>query len=191
MREKYKGHEDAPRSNLCRYLQGLYIATELHRGIITVEKEEMEGNQKELVSRLSFEIVKEVAPDELDLFDDFKEEFFSNPDAFLEKDPPKKEKMLGFGEEVVGQFITAGVLPIIWGAVAYIGIAAFKETIGKKVEQAMKDKVAIEKEAPTPNRIKEIKEYVIKNALIHGVDEEVANIIADSLIGKFKQMEVI
>ena len=43
----------------------------------------MDKKSEELAARLSYEIIKEVAPDELDLFDDLKEEYLKNPDAFL------------------------------------------------------------------------------------------------------------
>jgi len=52
--------------------------------------EKMAKNIEELASFLSYEIVKEVAPEELDLFDDIKEEYLKNPGAFLEKDTKKK-----------------------------------------------------------------------------------------------------
>ena len=68
----------------------------------------MEKNSNELISRLSYEIVREIAPDELDLFDDIKEEFLKNPDAFLEKDPGKKEEMLGVN---FSNFIDDSYLP--------------------------------------------------------------------------------
>ena len=39
----------------------------------------MKIENDELVSRISFEVVKDVAPDELDLFDDIKSAFLENP----------------------------------------------------------------------------------------------------------------
>ena len=129
----------------------------------------MEKNNKELVSRLSYEIVKEVAPDELDLFDDINEEFLRNPDALLEKDPQKKEKMLGFvlppGAE---QFITVVVLPVVFGI----------------IEKYMSKKVG---EKSGSNKIKKLREDAYNDAILLGMSKEKAELMADSLIGKLVQ----
>ena len=126
----------------------------------------MGKNSEELVSRLSYEIVKEVAPDELDLFDDFKEEFLKNPDAFLEKDPQKREEMLGFAVPIIAeQFFTLFVLPVVSGLIT--------EYISKKLEKKTDS-----------NEIKEFRDYAFNNAISLGMDKEKAGLMADSLIGK-------
>lgn len=126
----------------------------------------MEKNSEELVSRLSYEIVKEVAPDELDLFDDFKEEFLKNPDAFLEKDPQKREEMLGFAELVGAElFFTSIVLPVVSGLIT--------NYLSKKLEKK-----------PDINKIKEFRGDAFNKAIALGMDKEKAGILADSLIGK-------
>lgn len=126
----------------------------------------MERNSEELVSRLSYEIVKEVAPDELDLFDDFKEEFLKNPDAFLEKDPKKREKMLGFAELVGAElFFTSIVLPVVSGLIT--------NYLSKKLEKK-----------PDSNKIKEFRDDAFNKAISLGMDKEKAGLLADSLTGK-------
>ena len=133
----------------------------------------MEKNSEELVAHLSYEIVKEVAQDELDLFDDLKEEFLKNPDALLEKDAKKREKMLGFalppGTE---QFVTAFVLPVVFGIVdRYFGKSKKGPT-----------------EEPGINQIKKLREDAYNNAISLGMDKEKAELMADSLIGKLVQL---
>ena len=131
----------------------------------------MEKNSEELVAHLAYEIVKEVAQDELDLFDDLKEEFLKNPDALLEKDAKKREKMLGFalppGTE---QFITVFVLPVVFGIV--------DRYFGKKGPS----------EEPSINQLKKLREDAYNNAISLGMDKEKAELMADSLIGKLVQL---
>jgi hypothetical protein len=151
----------------------------------------MKDAKEELVTRLSYEVAKDVAPDELDLFDDIKEEFLKNPDAFVLKEPRKKEeKMLGFGGSGVEQFVITAVLPIVWSVLSYIakaGIESFKDAAAKKVDGVVKKTVL--GDAPlSKEKIKEIREYAIATALTQGMDEKKAVVIADSLIGKLVQM---
>ena len=125
----------------------------------------MERNSEELVSQLSYEIVKEVAPDELDLFDDFKEEFFKNPDALLEKDPKKREEMLGFalppGAE---QFITVVVVPVVVGIID-------KYVIKKYITKEGKGK-------PSPDKINTLRDEAYNNA-ISAVEEAALRLMRD------------
>ncbi len=151
----------------------------------------MDKSSEELASRLSYEIIKEVAPDELDLFDDIKEEYLKNPDAFLDKDPKKKEKLLGFGGGIGEVFVTTTILPLIWGVVAYIGkagVESLKKEGAKALEENIKEKIR-GKEVHTSNeKIKEMRDYVFKNALSSGMDEQKATFYADSIIGKLTLM---
>lgn len=153
----------------------------------------MDKNREELASRLSYEIIKEMAPDELDLFDDIKEEYLKNPDAFLEKDPKKKEKMLGFGGGVGEVLVTTIIFPLIWGAIAHIGkagVESLKNEGAKALEEKIKEKIG-EKEVHTSNeKIKELRDYIFKNALSMGADEQKAIFYADSIIGKLVIMEI-
>jgi hypothetical protein len=153
----------------------------------------MDKNSEELASRLSYEIIKEVAPNELDLFDDIKEEYLKNPGAFLEKDPKKKEKMLGFGGAVGEVFVTTTILPLIWGIIAYIGMAgveSLKKEGAKALEGKIKEKIGGKEVHSSNEKIKELREYIFKNALSMGMDEPKASFYADSIIGKMTIMEI-
>ncbi len=154
----------------------------------------MVKNSEELVSHLSYEIVKEVAPDELDLFDDIKEEFLENPDAFLEKDPEKREKMLGFVGGGAGEiFVTVTVLPLIWSAIKYIGTAgieSLKKEGSKTVAEKIKEKIGGKEGQPSKEKMNELRRYICQNASSMGVDKEIAGVIADSFIGKLTLMGI-
>jgi len=129
----------------------------------------MDIKNEELVTRISFEVVKEVAPDEVDLFDDIKEEFFKNPDAFVEKDKEKRERMLGFSAPAgTDPFVSTIVLPLVWKAITKIG-----EGLVKKIEKKLsEDKLMI------------VREETYNNAIALGLDKEKAELMADALLGK-------
>ena len=151
----------------------------------------MEKNSEELASHLSYEIVKEMAPEELDLFDDIKEEFLENPDDFIKKDSGKKEKMLGFGGGVGEVFVTVTILPLIWGIFAQIakkGIESLTEEGSKAAAEWIKNKREGKKGQPSKEKLKEIRDYVCQNAYSAGLDKDRARILADSFIGKLTLM---
>ena len=130
----------------------------------------MEKNNEELTSNISYEIVKEMAPDELVLFEGIKNQFLKSPDTFSEKDTKKREKMLGFeipaGAE---QFLTVYVLPVVLGAI--------KKYFHKKEEGEL-----------DRDKIKRLREDAYTNAILLGMDKEKAELMADSLIGKLVQL---
>jgi len=147
-------------------------------------------NIEELASSLSYEIVKEVAPEELDLFDDIKEEYLKNPGAFLEKDTKKKEKMLGFGGSAE-IFVTMTILPIILGVATQIGkagIETLKDEGSKALAGWLKDKIEQKVSQPSKEKLKLMRDSVYNNALSMGVKKEKAGVIADSFIGKLALM---
>lgn len=151
----------------------------------------MDKNSEELASHLSYEIVKEMAPEELDLFDDIKEEFLENPDDFMKKDSGKKEKMLGFGGGVGEVFVTAIIIPLIWGILIPIGqrkIESLAEEGLKALAEWIKNKMEGKKGQPSKEKLKEIRDYVCQNAYSTGLDKERARILADSFIGKLALM---
>ena len=151
----------------------------------------MDKNSEELASNLSYKIVKEMAPEELDLFDDIKEEFLENPDDFMKKDSGKKEKMLGFGGGVGEVFVTAIIIPLIWGILIPIGqrkIESLAEEGLKAVAEWIKNKREGKKGQPPKEKLKEIRDYVCQNAYSAGLDKDRARILADSFIGKLTLM---
>ena len=135
--------------------------------------EYMDKNNEELVTRISFEVVKEVAPDEADLFDDIKEEFFKNPEAFEEKDKEKREEMLGFSAPVgADPFVSTIVLPLVWKALTKLG-----EGLAKKVDSKLSE-----------NKFKIVREEAYNNAIAMGLEKEKAELMADALLGRLVRL---
>ena len=121
---------------------------------------------EELASRISYEVVKELAPKELPLFDDFKEKFAKDPGAFTEKNQKKRERALGFAfPDGTTQILTSFVLPL--------ASQTIKGFLAKKAAKT-----------PGSDELKEMRTQAYNNAIALGVPKEKANLIADSLVGK-------
>lgn len=131
----------------------------------------MGKDNEKLESRLSYEVVKEIAPDEIKLFNDIEKQFLNKPGAILEKDRKKREKMLGFalppGTE---QLITIFVLPVVYKIIEkYFS----KKDTGIKLDA---------------NTIKKLREDAFNTAISAGMKQEKAELLADCLVGKITLM---
>ena len=130
----------------------------------------MENDSKELVSRVSFEIVKDIAPEELDLFGDYTDAFFNNPRAFEEKDSKKREKMLGFAIPAgTAELVTGTVLPLVFGAVT--------DYLKRKTEGKFGNE-----------DVRKLRDDTYNTLLSSGMSKQKAELIADSLAGKMLLM---
>lgn len=150
----------------------------------------MDQNREELVSTLSYKVVQKTAPEELDIFDDIKEEFIENPDDFMEEASEKKENVLGFGG-IGGTFVTVVILRLIWGILVQIskkGIDSFTEEGSKALAKWIIESLFGPKDQtsyrPSIEQLKKIRAFVCRKACIEGLNEEKASIVADSLIGE-------
>jgi len=133
----------------------------------------MEKKREELVSQLSYEIAKEMAPEELDLFNDIKEEFLKNPDAFSEKDPQKREQMLGFAIPWdVKSLITTFILPVVWKVI--------KENLSKFIDAKLDSE-----------EVQRLRDEAYNIAISLEMDKDKAEVMADSLVGKLAKMDLL
>ena len=163
----------------------------------------MEKEEEALLSSLSLEVVKNVAPGELDLFDDIKDEFLKNPDAFVAKTRPVKgDKMLAFDGAIAGEFVISAVLPVVWSVISFIaksGIDSFKDAAAKRIGTVVSDTVqgkgsTVQKDTAqktdplSKERIQQIKACAIASAQTQGISEQQAEVIADIIIGKLVEM---
>jgi hypothetical protein len=131
----------------------------------------LERETKELTSQISLEIVKNVAPEELDLFDDYKEAFFQNPKVFEENEFAKKEKPLGFAFPAgTTEMLTSTILPLVLGAI--------KNYVKKKSEGKF-----------AKDDVRKIRDDTYNALLTNGVSKKKAELIADSLAGKMLLMQ--
>jgi hypothetical protein len=129
-----------------------------------------DNGKKELASKVSFEVLRDIAPKELILFDDYKAKFIKNPDAFAEKDRKKREKMLGFAiPDGTAQLVTTFVLPIALNA------------INKYVNKKTEDKL-------NKDQLSNMRTEAYNNAVALGMDKEKAELMADALVGKMMRL---
>jgi len=157
----------------------------------------MEDFKTELASDLSREIARDIAPNELKLFDDFKEKFVKNPEAFVTgKGQKTKDPMLGFAVPGADPFIIPTILSVVWIAIDFIiktgGEAAIKK-LGEKLAENTADKIiktdqSQGKRPLTNEQIKELKQYAISQAKIEKINEKKFSLIFDAVIGKINQM---
>lgn len=126
-----------------------------------------------MASRISYEIIKDVAPKELIFFDDFKEKFLENPDVFAEKDRKKREKMLGFA-------IPDGTTQLLTGFVLPMALEAIRNYWAKKKDKTL-----------TSEQLTTMRTEAYNNAITLGVDKEKAELMADALVGKIVRLSEV
>jgi hypothetical protein len=137
---------------------------------VQVIKMAIAKENKELASKVSFEVVKDIAPRELLLFDDYKEKFMKNPDAFSDKDRKKREKALGFAlPDGTAQIVTSFVLPVALNA------------INKYISKKMGDKL-------NKDQLSSMRVEAYNNAISLGMDKDKAELMADALVGKMMRL---
>lgn len=149
--------------------------------------------EEELVSRLSYDIIKQLAPNEVDLFDDIMEEFLKDPEEFSKMDQKEREKMLGFiGGGVGEQFISMTVLPLVWGAIKSVGkegLESLKKETSKAVTGKIEETIGGKEDiTPSKDKIMDIREHAFNTAVSMGMNEDKAGVLADSYIGKLVMM---
>jgi ABC-type transport system involved in cytochrome bd biosynthesis fused ATPase/permease subunit len=114
-----------------------------------------------------------MAPKELIFFDDYREKFLKNPDAFTEKDRKKRDKMLGFTvPDGTTQLLTTFVLPI--------ALETIKKWWSKKASQKL-----------SSDQLNTMRSEAYNNAITLGVDKEKAELMADALVGKIVRLSEV
>ena len=147
----------------------------------------MKGAKEELFTDLSYQVVQDLAPNELRLFKTVNDEFLKDPDTFIKKTRgKKKEKALG-GGAIIGQLILPIILPAIWSALTFLyktGLDAGKEITAEKLKETIR---ALAEGKNSKERLKEIRDCVLQSLKDDGMSDKQAALIADSIIGKLVQ----
>ncbi len=142
---------------------------------------------RQLVVDLSKQMVTQVAPEELDLFDELIEEYFDNPTPpdLSESDD---EDALGFGLNELAMAITPAAAAAASSAVGYILSEVLKSAqeegaaiLAKKVRKLLnpEDKA----EALTTEQLRQVRRLALTQAKIFGMESGQARSMADALIG--------
>jgi hypothetical protein len=149
--------------------------------------------ENELVTELARLTVERAAPEELVLFSETAEEYFTDPQAVL--DPKRRDEALGFGLDVA--MLTPYVL-----AVAAPVIRFLASTVAEAVGQEAKPMVArlvrrlLRQPSPAPEsagevpppltteQARQVRELAYQHAKRLGLNEDQAVLLADSMAGR-------
>lgn len=142
---------------------------------------------RQLITDLSKQMVTQVAPEELDLFDELIEEYFDDPSPpdLSESDD---DDALGFGLNGVVVAITPAAAAAASSAVGYILSEVLKSAqeegaavLAKKVRRLLnpKDKT----EALTTEQLRQVRRLALTQAKVFGMEAGQARSMADALVG--------
>ena len=138
-----------------------------------------EGNQ--LVGEISKDVVAQLAPEELEMFDEFVQEHFQNPEPSTKDDEP-----LGFGGDVLVA-VTPLVVLVVQAVFKFIGEEILKATkeessalIAKKVKAIFNPSDESKEALPTltKEQLETIKNLVRKEAQRGGMKRKKAEDMA-------------
>ncbi len=148
--------------------------------------------ENELVTELARLVLEQAAPEELALFPDTAEEYFTDPQAAL--DPKRRDEALGFGLEMA--MLTPYVLAIATSVIRFL-TSTVLEAVGEEskplvtriVRHLIRRPDAETKgagDALTPlstHQARQVREIAYQHAKRLGLDEDQAVVLADSVVG--------
>ena len=151
--------------------------------------ESSEGHK--LIQELSKRIVVEVAPEELDLFDELVTEYFEDPTPPKESEPPKDDP-LGFGIEETLIAVTPAATAVANIIINYLLAEVIKITESEQAENVKRKIKALfrsenkDKDGPAPltkEQLQIVRKLARKQAIKFGIGPEKADRMADALVG--------
>lgn len=147
--------------------------------------ETVEG--RKYVESVSKQIVADVAPEELDLFDELLVEYFDNPT------PPEEvqagETPLGFGLSATLVAVTPAAAAMVSSVLTYIlteVIKSFQKETAEVVKKKIKEIFNPEDNSPSPltkAQLEQINKIARKQAREFGMDADQARRMSNALIG--------
>ena len=153
---------------------------------------------RKLVQEISRGIVDQIAPEELDLFDDLVLEYLQNP-APPNLSPKQKDDPLGFGLSETLVAVSPAAAAMVSAALNYLMTEVIKATQDESADLIKKKIKALfnpEKEdiAPahkkskdisplTKEQLEQVRKLAIKQAIVFKIAPDKAQKMADSLIG--------
>ena len=147
--------------------------------------EAREGRQ--LITDLSKQMVTQVAPEELDLFDELIEEYFDDPSPpdLSESDD---DDALGFGLNGVVVAITPAAAAAASSVIGYIVSEVLKAAqeesaavLVSKVRKLFNSKD--ESESLTTEQLRQVRRLALSQAKVFGMETSQARSMADALVG--------
>ncbi len=143
-----------------------------------------------LLDDLAREVVGEVAPEELDLFDQLADEYHANP-APPDLTQPAGDDALGFGlggALIAATPAVAAAASVVLGLVMQIGFAIVSDEASDQVRQRLRALLRRDRTAPTAaptldrEQLRQIRQAALNEALRFGMAQDEAGRIADALL---------
>jgi|GEM_PF-581026 len=149
--------------------------------------------ENELVTELARLVLERAAPEELVLFSDTAEEYFTDPQAVL--DPNRRDEALGFGLDVamLTPYVLAVAAPVIHFLASTVAEAVSREAkpmVARLVRRLLRQPAPAPEpagEAPpqlTTEQARQVRELAYQHAKRLGLDEDQAVLLADSMVGR-------
>jgi hypothetical protein len=150
--------------------------------------ESSEGHK--LIKELSKEIVVDVAPEEIDLFDELVAGYFQDPTP-PDVSQPQKDDPLGFGIEETLIAVTPAATAVAQMIISYLLTEIIKITESEHAEKVKRKIKALfsserkdqEPAALTKEQLEHIRKLARKQAIKFGIGPDKADRMADALIG--------
>jgi hypothetical protein len=149
------------------------------------------AEHRDLVRGLAENLVEQLEPDELAVFDETAEEYFADPQAVL--DPRRRDEAVGFG--IDAELLTPIVLAVAGPVVEYVA-AVVVEATGEGIKPALVRMVrrllrlGDAGDAPTPEppqltqeQIDHVRSIAYARACDVGLTEDRARLLADAVAG--------
>ena len=146
---------------------------------------------RKLIRELSKEIVIEIAPEEMDLFDELVEEYFEDPSP-PKPSSPQRDDPLGFGIEESLVAATPAAAAVVSVVINYLLSEFLKVAESERTEQVKrrikdlfgsKKREKVAADPLTKEQLEEIRKLARKQAIVSGMKPEKADQMANALIG--------
>lgn len=146
---------------------------------------------RKLIQDISKEIILDVAPEEIDLFDELVDEYFQDPQP-PDTSPAAKDDPLGFGIDEALVAATPAAAAVVQVILNYVTTDLFK-VAREETAEAVRGKIKTffrkeqneeaEPEPLTKEQLEQIKKLARRQAMKFGMSADRADKMANSLVG--------
>ena len=147
------------------------------------------AEDRALVEELARAVLEQTAPEELAVFDDTAEEYFSDPRGVL--DPRRRDEAVGFGLDValLTPYVLAVATPVLSFLLETVAGAArseaqpvIRDLVRRLFRRAAPDS-ASQPTPLTPEQAARVREVARSRAADLGLPEDQQRLLADSVVG--------
>ena len=143
---------------------------------------------RETIDEVSYNLISNLAPEEIEMFDEISEAYFSDP-AFFEM-RKSNDDPVGFGIESMTDMLSPAAFSVVTTVVTYIAGEAFGAAKGALTDElksrikSLFNKKSEKKDvtALTPEQLKEVHDKAVSRGMELRLSEEQPNNLANALI---------